>query len=51
VKRSEKKRKEKKRKETKNYAGSKTLPASNKEKEIHWPEGRSINNSQRKNMM
>jgi len=25
-------------KETKNYAGSKTLPASIKEKEPHWPE-------------
>jgi hypothetical protein len=26
------------RKEKKNYAGSKTLPASIKEKETHWPE-------------
>jgi hypothetical protein len=25
-------------KEKKNYAGSKTLPASIKEKETHWPE-------------
>ena len=31
-------RKEKKRKEKKNYAGNKTLPASIKEKETHWPE-------------
>jgi hypothetical protein len=29
---------EKKRKGKKNYAGSKTLPASIKEKETHWPE-------------
>jgi len=26
-----------KKKEKNNYAGSKTLPASNKEKETHWP--------------
>jgi hypothetical protein len=28
----------KKRREKKNYAGSKTLPASFKEKETYWPE-------------
>jgi hypothetical protein len=27
----------KKRNEKKNYAGSNTLPATNKEKETHWP--------------
>jgi hypothetical protein len=30
--------KNKKKKEKENYAGSKTLPASIKEKETHWPE-------------